>query len=237
MDRVPPLAEDNCLFLDLDGTLVQLRDDPAAMPADAALLDLLARCAERLDGALAVVSGRPISDLDICLAPLRLAAAGIHGVERRGAAGHAAATTASDARMRAVADKAAQAMQALPGATLEDKGASLAMHWRRAPHHEAALRALAESSARELGAGYRLLEGNCVIELLPEGINKGDAVQAFLAEAPFRGRIPVFVGDDITDLPGFAAASAAGGHGIAVGERVTADFRLADVDAVRRWLG
>jgi trehalose 6-phosphate phosphatase len=236
MDPVPPLADDNCLFLDLDGTLLHLREDPAAIPADPALLKLLADCARRLDGALAVISGRPISDLDTCLAPLRFAAAGIHGAERRGADGRITTPSAGAARLSDAARQIAQAMENLPRSQLEDKGVSLALHWRRAPEHEPALRALAQDALRQLGPGFRLLEGSCVIELLPQGVDKGDAVRAFLREAPFQGRKPVFVGDDVTDLPGFEAAREAGGHGIAVGQRVAAEWHFADVNAVRHWL-
>jgi trehalose 6-phosphate phosphatase len=236
MNAAPPLADDNCLFLDLDGTLLHLRDDPATIPADPALLKLLADCATRLDGALAIISGRPIADLDICFAPLHFAAAGIHGAQRRGASGNVVSGAANDARLRDVAKRIARAMEDLPMTQLEDKGASLALHWRRAPRHASALRQLAEAALRDLGRGYRLLEGNCVVELLPQGVDKGDAVRAFLQEPPFRGRRPVFVGDDTTDLPGFAAARDAGGHGIAVGDRVAADYRFDNVDAVRDWL-
>jgi trehalose 6-phosphate phosphatase len=237
MDRVPPLAGDNCLFLDLDGTLLHLRDDPATIPADPPLLELLDACSSRLDGALAIISGRPIAELDICFAPLRFAAAGIHGAERRGAGGTTAGESGGDARLRGVAERWARAIQDMPMTQLEDKGASLALHWRRAPRYAPALRELATAALRGLGAGFRLLEGNCVIELLPLGVDKGDAVRAFLNEPPFQGRRPVYVGDDTTDIPGFAAARHAGGHGIAVGQRVTADYHFADVDAVRGWLG
>ena len=119
---------------------------------------------------------------------------------------------------------------------LEDKGASLALHWRRVPHREPELRELAARTLQELGPDFRLLEGDCVVEVVPRTANKGDAVRAFMAEPPFRGRRPVFIGDDLTDLPGFAAAREAGGFGIAVGPRVTADYQFADVEAVRAWL-
>lgn len=232
----PPLAADHCLFLDLDGTLLALRDDPATIPADAELLALLENSATYLGGALAIISGRPITDLDACFAPLHLAAAGIHGLERRSANGAIDNMHVDTSRLRGAAWELAASMKDMPMAQLEDKGASLALHWRRAPEDAPALRRMALHTLQHLGPGYRLLEGNCVVELLPRVANKGDAVRAFLKESPFKGRKPVFVGDDLTDLPGFAAASAAGGYGIAVGDRVSAEYRVPDVDAVRAWL-
>jgi trehalose 6-phosphate phosphatase len=236
----PPslLATDDCLFLDLDGTLLHLRDDPATIPADAALLRLLEHCAARLGGALAIISGRPIADLDACFEPLRFAVAGIHGAERRRADGTTiTALAAHAAALRSAAQQLANAMAHMPQTLLEDKGSSIALHWRRAPRFEAPLRELAQSVLEQLGPDYRLLEGNCVVELLPRTTNKGEAVRAFLDESPFRGRKPVYVGDDVTDLPGFAAARAAGGYGIAVGDRVASDYHFDDVNAVREWLG
>jgi trehalose 6-phosphate phosphatase len=237
MSPAPPLTTDCCLFLDLDGTLLALRDDPATIRADPVLLALLQDCRARLGGALAIISGRPIADLDACFAPLHLAAAGIHGVERRGADGAATMLPVETGKLREVARQLHEDMEDMPMALLEDKGASLALHWRRAPQYAPALRRLATHTLQRLGSAFRLLEGNCVIELLPRVANKGDAVRAFLGEAPFAGRKPVVVGDDLTDMPGFAAARAAGGYGIAVGDRVSAEYHLGDVEAVRTWLG
>jgi trehalose 6-phosphate phosphatase len=237
MSPVPPLTADCCLFLDLDGTLLDLRDDPATIRADPGLLALLQYCNTRLGGALAVISGRPIADLDACFEPLRFAAAGIHGVERRGADGAATMLPVDAGKLRASVRQLRADMEDMPMALLEDKGASLALHWRRAPQQAAGLRRLAMHTLQTLGPAFRLLEGNCVIELLPRDANKGEAVRAFLREPPFLGRKPVFVGDDLTDMPGFAAAREAGGYGIAVGERVSAEYRFGDVEAVRAWLG
>lgn len=236
MPAAPPLDTGQCLFLDLDGTLLHLREDPVIVRADPVLIAQLADLGARLGGALAIVSGRPIGDLDVCFEPVRFAAAGIHGLERRGTRGLAASPRGDDARLRAAARKLGEAMEAFPLSHLEDKGASLALHWRREPAHRGALRALAERALAELGPAYRLLEGDAVVELLPREADKGAAVRAFLGEAPFNGRQPVFVGDDVTDLTGFAAAREAGGYGIAVGDRVAAEYRLDGVDAVRRWL-
>lgn len=119
---------------------------------------------------------------------------------------------------------------------LEDKGGSLALHWRTAPAFEPDLRAAAQRALEQLGPQFRLLEGNCVIEILPRLASKGEAVRAFMRETPFHGRRPIFIGDDITDLAGFAVARQMGGFGIAVGERITGDYRLADVRAVHAWL-
>lgn len=236
MTAAPKLAAGDCVFLDLDGTLLHLRDDPAPVRADAGLLALLQVCAARLDGALAIVSGRPIADLDVSFAPLHLPAAGIHGLQHRGADGVTTTLPVDTAPLRAAARRLALAMEEMPMTHLEDKGASLALHWRRAPHREAALRELAARTLQELGSDFRLLEGDCVVEVVPRTANKGDAVRAFMGEPPFRGRRPVFIGDDLTDLPGFSAARDAGGFGIAVGPRVAADYHFADVEAVRAWL-
>jgi trehalose 6-phosphate phosphatase len=235
---VPPPRAGDALFLDFDGTLLHLQDDPAAVRADPALLALLRECADRLGGALAIISGRSLATLDARLAPARFPAAGLHGLERRDFCGirRSEAAAVTQLQLRRVAAWLATAMEGMPMTQLEDKGASLALHWRRAPVHEAALRSLAGRALRDLGPQYRLLEGDCVAELVPTAAGKGRAVRAFMQEAPFSGRRPVFVGDDITDLDGFAAVRAAGGIAIAVGTRVDGDYRLANADAVRAWL-
>ena len=234
---VPALGPHDCLFVDLDGTLLDLRDDPRGVPADPALLELLRACARRLDGALAIISGRQLEVIDACLAPARFPAAGLHGLERRDFSGMTNTVPVAGTPLRDAAGQLARVMEGLPMTILEDKGASLALHWRRAPRHEAALREHAGAVLRSLGTDYRLLEGNCVVELVPRSADKGEAVRAFMREAPFAGRRPVVVGDDITDLSAFAAAAELGGRSVAVGERVSGDYHLADVAAVRAWLG
>lgn len=224
------------MFLDLDGTLLALRDDPAVVRADAALMALLHDCTARVTGALAIVSGRPLADLDACFAPARFAAAGLHGLQRRDTLGVVHDAPVDARPLRRQLPDLATAMENLPMTVLEDKGPSVALHWRQAPQFAPRLRELARQTLADAGAGYRLLEGDCVIEVLPRVADKGDAVRAFMHEAPFRGRTPVFIGDDLTDLPGFAVARELGGHGIAVGPRVTSDYWLPDVPAVRNWL-
>jgi trehalose 6-phosphate phosphatase len=234
--NAPPWRDGDALFLDFDGTLLALQDDPYTVQADPALLERLSACDSRLGGALAIVSGRTLATIDACLAPLRLAAAGLHGLERRDASGKTSRLSVERERLRQVAQQISLVMETLPMTLLEDKGASLALHWRRAPEHRGALRALAQEALQELGPQFRLLHGNHVYELLPRIAGKGHAVQAFLGEAPFKGRRPIFVGDDQTDLDGFAAAREAGGFGIAVGGRIEGDYSLSDVGAVQAWM-
>jgi trehalose 6-phosphate phosphatase len=193
-------------------------------------------CAARLAGALAIISGRPLARLDAQFSPHRFPAAGLHGLERRNAAGETITTAALNGPLQVAARNLAQAVAGMPLTQLENKGGSVALHWRRAPAREAALRELAMRELERAGPGFRLLEGNCVIELLPEVASKGSAVHAFMREAPFRGRRPVFVGDDITDAEGIAIARAHGGYGIAVGTRIAGDYHLSGVRAVRQWL-
>jgi trehalose 6-phosphate phosphatase len=233
---VPSLEPRQALFLDLDGTLVEFRDDPVAVHADSALRDVVAACSVRLGGALALVSGRRIADLDVSLAPHRFPAAGLHGLERRDAAGNNHGPQFPPDALARVRERIRATLPDDPGFSVEDKGHALAIHFRGAPEQSAAVRTIAEQILADVGPAYRLMEGSCVIELLPRQASKGNAVRAFMVEAPFKGRRPAFVGDDVTDLEGFQAARDMGGFGIAVGQRVDAEYRFADVTEVRHWL-
>jgi trehalose 6-phosphate phosphatase len=203
------------------------------------IVGLLPRLARRLGGALALVTGRSITDIDRLLPTPRLPVAGQHGCERRDAEGaihlHAPAPATLE-RLRAMfADLAARH----EGLMLEDKGLTLALHYRRSPHLAAHLHeALRTSLEAAVDAGdYVLQSGKMLIEVRPEARDKGTAIRDFMLEAPFAGRLPVFVGDDRTDEDGFIAVEQQGGWSIKVGsERTAARFRLPDVAAVRRWL-
>ena len=224
-------AADCALFLDFDGTLVDLAARPEQVAAPAGLLDTLRSLQAALGGALAVVSGRPIEQLDHFLAPLELPAAGVHGAERRSADGVLAyAETASLERV----EHAAEALVAKhPELLLERKRGSLALHYRAAPQLAdectAAMRAAVAASPQ-----LALLPGKMVLEAKPANIGKGVAIAALLEQPPFAGRTPVFVGDDVTDEAGFEAVQAQGGFGIKVGaEPSCARYRLDGPAAVR----
>ena len=232
----PPRLDARCaLFLDVDGTLLNIAERPQDVRVDAALIGLLERLRARVEGALAVVSGRPLRELDALLAPLVLPSAGQHGVERRDARGemHGYAGAAPPAAAKQLSAFAA----AHPGLIFEDKGASLALHYRLAPELEANVGAQMQRLAAALGPSMQLLEGKMVVELKPAGLDKGVAIAQFMAEAPFRGRLPVFAGDDVTDECGFAEVNRLGGCSVKVGEGETcAQLRMPDVAAVHRWL-
>ncbi len=236
-DETPPLSilDGAALFLDFDGTLVELADAPDAISLSADVAPLLARLNTRLRGRLALVSGRSIEGLERHLECSGLAVSGSHGLELRLRDGShvplAARHDLSQARER-VRQLALEA----PGLLVEDKPFGIAVHFRQAPHEEGRVMTVMTDIARASGLG--LQEGKMVVEIRPPGADKGDAVRAFMAEPDFAGARPIFVGDDLTDEHAFAAAAAMGGAGILVGpvRETAARWRLPDVPAVIAWL-
>ncbi|HZF16371.1 MAG TPA: trehalose-phosphatase [Steroidobacteraceae bacterium] len=233
----PPLpATPACLFLDVDGTLVEFALRPDGVAVDETLIRLLRGALRVTRGALAFVSGRPVAQLDRLFAPLRLPTAGVHGCERRDASGAWHRTADPDARLIEARNMLESLTPPTSGVFIEDKGSALAVHYRSAPQWKSRVRAVMSRLAQTLLPDYELLDGNAVFELKLRSCSKAAAIEAFLAEAPFAGRTPVFLGDDATDCDGFEAVRGHGGIAIAVGDRVSADWRLADPHAVRSWL-
>lgn len=235
--KPPRISAGDALFLDLDGTLVGIAPTPDAVRPASHLLELLDSASRHVGSALAIVSGRPIRQIDSMLAPLALPAAGLHGLERRSAGG---AYTPPPALPRFNELRAALGRFAAdrPGLLLEDKGAALALHYRARPELEAEAVAAVEAALGGLRGGIAVQHGKAVIELRPEGADKGAAVAAFMSEPPFAGRRPVFTGDDITDEAAFRAVRQRGGVAVRVGREgaTAAEWRLADVAAVHAWL-
>jgi trehalose 6-phosphate phosphatase len=158
-------------------------------------------------------------------------------MERRDATGRMSRHAFPSHELDAVRQGLADAVARHPGLLLEDKGLSLALHYRRAPRLAGYVHRLVHSLMKPLGTRYCVLPGKRILEMKPAGKDKGVAVQEFMQEAPFRGRMPVFVGDDVTDEFGFATVNRLGGHSIKVGPgRTVARWRLGDVQAVRAWL-
>src|SRR5277367_1215996 len=153
-----------CVFLDVDGTLLELRDTPSETFADKELKTLLADVTERLGGAVALVSGRSIDYLDALFAPLRLPAAGLHGVERRKATGAMHGASFVDTLLDPARAAVASLVQAHPGTSIEDKGRTIAVHFRMSPQHEASIRQALIAIAKPLGSNYHIQDGNKVLE-------------------------------------------------------------------------
>lgn len=222
------------LFLDLDGTLAPLAPRPDDVAPDSRRTRLVRQLRCTLAGRLAVVSGRSLTEIDRILEGASPAAAGVHGLERRNMDGrvHAVPPHPELGRVeRALRWFAGQH----PGLLVEPKRASVALHFRLAPEQGEAARVLARRLAAR--TGVVLIEGALAVELRTPGPTKGDSVRAFMAKAPFAGARPIFVGDDVTDEDGFAAANALGGYGVKVGRGFSAaGFALPDVEAVLRWL-
>lgn len=234
---LPRPSADWAFFLDLDGTLLEHAERPEAVRVDAAMRGLLTGLHAGACGAVALISGRSVADIDRLCAPLVLAAAGQHGVERRDAAGRMHRHAFPEQPLRRAAARLAAYAAQHPGLVLEDKGYNLALHYRLAPWQADAVRELVEGAAAQLGEGFEVQAGKMVFELKPGGRDKGTAIEEFMAEAPFRDRTPVFVGDDLTDEFGFGVVNRLGGQSIKVGDGATkARWRIADAAAVRRWL-
>ena len=231
----PEILSGASLFLDFDGTLVEIADRPDGVVVTQRLRALMTMLGQRLEGRLAIVSGRSVAQIDALFDCPELAVSGSHGGEVRHADGHLTAPERPAALDAALAEMRAFA-EGRPGVIVEDKSLGAALHYRGAPDAEAEARTLAERLADV--EGLELQAGKMVFEVRLAGHDKGVAIAAMLGEAPFRGTRPVFVGDDITDEAGFAAVAAAGGVGILVGsQRETAAlFRLSGVDTVLKWL-
>lgn len=214
---LPEPRADWALFLDFDGSIVDIAPTPDAIVVPDTLPPLLLALRETLGGAVAIVTGRPIAQIDFHLGAAVPAVAGLHGLERRRADGGIVRPPPNDDLRRIRASLEAFAA-AHPGILLEDKGYSLALHYRLAPSLEDACRDVVDSALGDGAEGWEILEGKMVFEIRPRGFAKGAAIEAFLGEPPFVGRIPVFCGDDTTDEDGFAAVNARGGVSVRVGD-------------------
>jgi len=232
----PTLLASASLFLDFDGTLVDLADRPDTVEVDTGLTALLADLADRLGGRVAIVSGRSIDQLDALLGPVArtLALSGSHGCEHRWH-GVTEQPERPDS-LTQVAEAMHAAAASCDGVIVEEKSFGVALHYRLAPGFAAEALALAEQLAPLYGLAIQ--HGKMMVELRLPGSDKGMAVARLMQRPDMAGTTPIFIGDDLTDEPAFVAARDAGGHAILVGDaRATAaDYGLPDPAAVRAWL-
>jgi trehalose 6-phosphate phosphatase len=228
----------HALFLDIDGTLLELALTPDGVEVPASLVSMLQRLSISLDGAIAFVSGRTIAAIDRLFNPLVLPAVGVHGSEIRT---HGAALPADErlsTALQAVVPALQQAVGQIRGVQLENKGSAVALHYRGAPERGRDVLQLAEKSVAHLGGEFGALLGKCVVEIRPRHLTKGTAIERLMTEAPFRGRTPIFAGDDRTDEDAFEVVNRLGGISVHIGDNAAsvAKYRLADPDALRAWL-
>lgn len=209
--------QQTALFLDVDGTLLDIAESPGAVVVPPGLLDALTQLHRRFDGALALISGRPVEELDRLFQPLSLAASGGHGAHWR-ETGHGPLQRTSKDLPACVRVQLNALANRHVGIQAEDKGSSYALHYRSAPSLADELRSGLQALLRAPeSAGLRLLDGKQVYEVVSEGVDKALAIQLLLGTPGFAGRLPLYIGDDVTDEPAIALMSKLGGLGLSVG--------------------
>ena len=225
------------ILLDIDGSILDLAPSPGQVSVPRELRRTLLRLVERTGGAVALVSGRAIADIDLIFSPLQLTAIGVHGAEMR-ISGDASVQTRTAPLSQALKRKLAAIAEFAPGILVEDKGYSLALHYRLTPEKGPELvQAVAEICAHAPEEPIEILKGKLVVDVKPAGINKGTAVSELMRHAPFAGRQPIFIGDDTTDLPVFSIIPKFGGQAYSVGGIVAdVDGHFDGPESVRAWL-
>jgi trehalose 6-phosphate phosphatase len=232
----PPVLDDgSALFLDFDGTLVELAETPGAIRVPIGLGSLLKRVSDRLGGRVAIISGRSVKDLDRYLDSSGFAVSGSHGLEMRLRSGELVPLSAPVA-LKELVEEISRFAEQNQGLVVEEKPFSIALHYRQAPKLQDQVLALVEDLAS--AHGFSVQHGKMVAEVRPRGADKGDALRVLMKEPEFTGARPVFVGDDLTDEVAFEAAAEMGGDGILVGNAraSAARYRLPDVASVAAWL-
>ncbi|SOC52950.1 trehalose 6-phosphatase [Chromohalobacter canadensis] len=226
------------LFLDFDGTLVPIASHPDAVMLPLRQRRLLSVLQTQLEGAVAIISGRSLADLERLTAPLPLTLAGCHGAQRRDSDGTRHAAQIEPEAAADLGTILAEFSQQHPGTVFEDKTYAFALHYRQAPQHERGCRDTMTRLWQAYRDTYQLTEGKCLLELRHHACHKGRAVQQLLDTPPFGQRTPLFIGDDSTDEDAFPVVNAHGGFSVRVGEAAQshATYRLDSVEEVLSWL-
>jgi trehalose 6-phosphate phosphatase len=226
------------ILLDIDGTLLDFAPTPREVWVPPGLAETLSRLHDRTSGALALVSGRSLNDIDLIFAPEQFPAVGGHGAEMRISADSEAVAVHAPPMDKELKRRLAAIAKLSPGILLEDKGYSLALHYRLAPHAEKAIYEAVSLIRADLpNAPIEVLPGKCVCEIKQSGFDKATGVRELMTHAPFRGRRPVFIGDDVTDESVFAMMPDLGGLAFSVGRRAQGVTDYFDEPRdVRAWL-
>jgi trehalose 6-phosphate phosphatase len=228
----------HALFLDIDGTLIELAPTPEAVELPPTLIPLLQRLAHQLEGAIAFVSGRTIDAIDRLFAPLKIPAVGVHGAEIRGPDRHVAADRGLKDQIQAAEPALREAVAGMRGVVLENKHSALALHYRSVPERGREVLKIAELLVGNMGSQFAVLMGKCVVEIRPRHLTKGTAIDSLMQQPPFHGCTPIFAGDDCTDEDAFEVVNRLGGVSVHVGAATPtrARHRLTSPDELRGWL-
>ena len=236
----------HALYLDIDGTVLDIAPRPDAVEVPSWLIPLLQRLWLRMGGAVAFVTGRTIEEVDRLFHPLRLPAVGVHGGELRVGGEHRRFEENLARQLQRCEPYLRQQLAPLPGVLIENKGSAIALHYRAAPDHGREVLRVAQRALVALGAEFDLVVGKCVVELRPRWCNKAEGLRRLMECAPFHGRTPIFAGDDTADEDAFRIVNECGGISVRVGsglgatrsgsEPTAALCSLADPDALRTWL-
>jgi trehalose 6-phosphate phosphatase len=230
----------HALYLDIDGTLVDIAPAPERVVVPPETVPLLQRLSAKLEGAVAFVSGRTIASIDALFQPLQLPAVGVHGGEIRLNGERVIVDESLVAELERALPLLREAIAPLLGVWLEDKRSAVALHYRTVPERGREVLKVAELVVAGLGPAFATLVGKCVVEIRPRHLTKGAGMRRLMEQAPFRGRSPIFAGDDVTDEDAFELVNQLGGISVRVGAATAvptaASYSLADPDQLRRWL-
>jgi trehalose 6-phosphate phosphatase len=228
----------HALYLDIDGTILDLAPTPEGVEVPVWLVPLLQRLSLKLDGAVAFVSGRTVAQIDALFEPLKLPAIGVHGGEVRVGGERVVCDESLVAELQSALPLVGQAVARVPGVRLENKRCAIALHYRSVPERGREVLKVAELVVASLGPAFAVLVGKCVVEIRPRHLTKGAGLRRLMEQPPFRGRSPIFAGDDVTDEDAFEVVNQLGGISVRVGEAApsAATYRLTDPEQLRRWL-
>jgi trehalose 6-phosphate phosphatase len=234
----PPPDTSWAYFFDIDGTLVEIAQSPEGIVVHDEIPDLIGMLHRKTGGAVALITGRAIADVERLLPPLRgIVIAGQHGLEVRSPSGAVATHPVRAEALDRVREQLASAVMRYPELIVEYKGLSIALHYRNAPRLASYSHRLMRDLRRVHVPDFVIQRGKRVVELKAAGKDKGIAIAELMAGSHFRGRIPVFAGDDATDELGFRTVNRMGGHSIKIGNgRTHAQWRLPNVGSLRAWL-
>ncbi|UVK77318.1 MAG: trehalose-6-phosphate phosphatase [Sodalis sp. Fle] len=237
IDSIPPTSlATTSYFFDLDGTLANIEKLPKQVAIPKNIIQALCHLSDVTNGAMALISGRPIAELDTLSAPLHGPVSGIHGAERRDANNVLHRKILPKSLSALISKELNQTITAFSDCYVEDKGMAFALHYRQDERSKAHILAFAQHFIKRYPQ-LVLQPGKCIVELKPAGVDKGTAIRTFMHEAPFAGRTPLFIGDDLTDEAGFQQVNALQGISIKVGPGSTiARYHLEDVSQVHQWL-